>query len=443
MSSTNRAGPPADPAGLGQLLAALDARADAIGMRGPPRRRALERPGRRGGPARSATPAALALDLVEADGVLRWRPAGTAAAAARGAEGRRRGPGRDAGHVVATREFAAVAPDAVHAAIQGLDRGFTPARGLRRLSRGRLVACPPGPFAGRTLLVIHGTFSNSDNVVADLAATPHGRDLLGRAERRYDQVLCFDHPTLAQGPLLNAVELDRLLAGGSHAVDVLCHSRGGLVARWWLETLPRGRRGRTRAVLVGAPVAGTSLAAGPRIRAGLDAMTTLGAAVAATGQALGLAAPFLAAPVGLLRILLSLAGVTARAPIADALLAAVPGLFAQARIGNNSELAVLRGGAAADVDYFPVTANFEPAGTGWRFWRAFRRTTLADAAADVVFDGPNDLVVDTESMADFGTATGIRPADRLDFGTTGDVHHCGYFRDPRTSAFIARVLRIP
>ena len=64
-------------------------------------------------------------------------------------------------------------------------------------------------------------------------------------------------------------------------------------------------------------------------------------------------------------------------------------------------------------------------------------------AADLVFDGPNDLVVDTDSMADFGADTRIRPAVRLDFGTTADVHQCGSFRDPKTTALIATALRIP
>jgi len=460
MARTRRDARPADPTRHDTLLAALDARAGEIGMRGRAARPAAGLAPRRAGTRRAAPaapppaappPATIPLALVDDDGVLRWRhdtpatPATTKDTAT--GDGRRRASGRAAapaaGRIVAVREFELLAADQVHAAIQRLDSSFTPARGLRRLARGRLVGCPPGPFAGRTLLVIHGTFSNADNVLEDLRATGHGRDLLARAERHYDRVLFFDHPTLAQGPLLNAVELNRLFAGSSHAVDVVCHSRGGLVARWWLETLAGGRRGPSRAVLVAAPIAGTSLAAGPRIRAGIDAMTNLGAAVAATGQVLGLAAPFLAAPVGLLRVLLSITGVAARVPIADAAMAAVPGLFAQSRIGNNSELALLRAGRTAGVDYFPVTADFEPDAAGWRFWRSFRRTTAADLAADVVFDGPNDLVVDTDSMGDFGTATGIRPAGRLDFGTTADIHHCGYFRDPRTSAFIARSLRIP
>lgn len=436
--------PPGDSAS--RLLAALDAKGSDIGLVEAPRpasaRRSAPRAAGRKSASAAAAPGTIELHLVDRDGVLTWQ---TEAPVARAKASPRRGARiADAGRTIATRTFEEVAPDAVHAALQRLDDSFTPRRGLRRLAKGKLIAAPPGPFSGRTLLVIHGTFSNADNVVEDLQATDHGRDLLARAEAHYDRVLCFDHPTLAQGPLLNAIELNRLFAGSTHTVDIVCHSRGGLVTRWWLETLTGGRRGLSRAVLVGSPVAGTSLAAGPRIRGGIDAMTSLGSAVAATGQVLGLAAPFLAAPVGLLRILLSMVGTASRVPIPDALMAGIPGLFAQSRIGNNSELRVLRcGPLPTAVEYFTVTANFEPTAVGWRFWRAFRRTTAANLVADVVFDGANDLVVDTESMVDFGTASGFRPAGRLDFGTSQTNHHCAYFRDPQTSAFIRTSLRIP
>lgn len=432
--------PPLESAEPGALLAALDADADAIGLARTSRPAAVRSSAtdRRGGRA-----AGIPLELVAIDGLLSWRsPA--APGVVRGASAARRQAAPTAERVVATRLFEAVAPDAVHAAIQRLDASFSPGRGLLQLVRRRLVAAPPGPYAGRSLIVVHGTFSNADHFLADLQATPHGRDLLGRAAAHYDRVLFFDHGTLARGPLLNAVELDRALAGSTHAVDLICHSRGGLVARWWLETPGTGRRGQCRAVLVGAPIAGTSLAAGPRLRAGIDAMTTLGSVIAASGQVLGLAAPFLAAPVGLLRILLSIGGVANRLPIADAALACVPGLFAQSRIGNNSELHVLRAARAFRApDYFTVASTFEPVDEGWRFWRYFRRTTAANMAAEVVFDGPNDLVVDTASMDDFGAATGVRPTAALQFGAGDAIHHCGYFRDQRTTAFIATALRIP
>jgi len=434
--------PPLESAEPVALLAALDADAEAIGLARAARPSAARY---RAAGRRSGRAAGIPLDLVAIDGLLSWRsPADRAVVRGASAARRPAAPAPAAGRVLATRVFEAVAPDAVHAAVQRLDASFSPGRGLLQLVKRRLVAAPPGPHVGRSLVVVHGTFSNADHFLADLQATPHGRDLLGRAAAHYDRVLFFDHATLARGPLLNAVELDRALAGSTHAVDLICHSRGGLVARWWLETLGTGRRGPCRAVLVGAPIAGTSLAAGPRLRAGIDAMTTLGSVIAASGQVLGLAAPFLAAPVGLLRILLSIGGVANRLPIADAALACVPGLFAQSRIGNNSELGILRAARAPRaLDYFTVASTFEPADEGWRFWRSFRRTTAAALAAEVVFDGPNDLVVDTASMDDFGAASGVRPTAALHFGAGDAIHHCGYFRDPRTTAFIADALRIP
>jgi hypothetical protein len=62
---------------------------------------------------------------------------------------------------------------------------------------------------------------------------------------------------------------------------------------------------------------------------------------------------------------------------------------------------------------------------------------LADKVANVIFDGPNDLVVDTASMIDFGVPE-LELADQpWDFGTTDQVWHCNYFRQPDTIKYIA------
>jgi hypothetical protein len=398
--------------------------------------RDLRRRGRRELPDRVVT-----LTLVEDDGVLYWRERSSVPALAR--RRARRGGRLITGEIVTQRRFEMLEPDKVSAAIQRLDDRFSPARGLRRVVDGALVPARPGPYAGRTLLLVHGTFSRNEHLLDELGATPQGRQLVARAERHYDQVLAFDHPTLAVGPLFNALELSRLLAGSTHAVDVVAHSRGGLVARWWLEALGAGVGGQARAVLVGSPVAGTSLAAGPRIRAGIDLLTNFGSALVGAMGLTGLANPLLTAPAAILRILLSVTGLAAKLPVPDAMVAMVPGLFAQAAISNNGELTRLRAGPSLrPVQYFAVRANFEPKSEGWKFWRYFRKTTLLDPLADHVFDGENDLVVDTGSMTDLGK-TGAELVATWDFGTTPDVHHLNYFRQQPTLEFIARSLKIP
>jgi hypothetical protein len=43
----------------------------------------------------------------------------------------------------------------------------------------------------------------------------------------YDQVLTFDHYTVSRSPVLNALELPRIMAFSTADVDIICHSRGG------------------------------------------------------------------------------------------------------------------------------------------------------------------------------------------------------------------------
>lgn len=425
-----------------EMLAALDAAADDIELydldhafSGELLIRDVRRRNRRDLADQVAT-----LTLVEEDGVLYWRDRSAAPVLSR--RRARRGGQLISGEIVTQRRFEMLAPDMVNAAIQKLDNRFSAPRGLRRLMQNQLVPAV-GPFSGTTLLLIHGTFSNNDHFLQEFQATAQGREFLVRAQKHYTQVLVFDHPTLAIGPVFNAIELSRLLSQSTHAVDVIAHSRGGLVTRWWLEALGGGVGAQARAVLVGSPIAGTSLAAGPRIRGGLDLLTNYGTVLEKVMGLTGPANPFLAAPAAILRVLLSVTGLAAKLPIADAAVAMVPGLFAQARIANNGEIARLRAGPALHaIDYFAVRSNFEPQSEGWKFWRYFRKTTIADPLVDAVFDGENDLVVDTDSMIDFGDS-GATLVATWNFGTNPDVHHVNYFRQPETIAFLAKSLQIP
>ena len=195
------------------------------------------------------------LRLTEEDGVLRWEVPGTGGAT----RGRRK--------TVQDYRFEEIAPNQIDDRLRSLDRHLTPASGLREVVAGGTSSGGPGrPVAkGRILLLIHGTFSSCDTLLAELSATAPGRDLLAWATSGnvYDQVLTFDHPTLSVSPFLNAVELARAFDGTRSRVDVVCHSRGGLVARWWLEMLTHPEAPPRRAIFVGSPLAGTGLACRP------------------------------------------------------------------------------------------------------------------------------------------------------------------------------------
>lgn len=392
---------------------------------------------RRGRP--EAEDAVGTLLLIESDGILRWSDWAEAPVL----PGRyRRGGRAGTGAILAQLKFARLAPSQIGEFLSGLDRRLTPNQGLRRLHSGGLHAVARPSATRRALVLLHGTFSNTETMLEDLGASPAGRQLLGRAETAYDEVLAFDHPTLSVSPLLNALDLAELFRGCPASLDVICHSRGGLVTRWWLETQRGELAAQDRVVLVGCPLAGTGLAAAPRLRAALNLLANLGRALTVMGGLASAAVPFLTVATGLMRVFASLTSFAAT-PLLDAGVALVPGLAGQARVGNNPEILRLRRRAAPASRYFAVRSNFEPQAPGWAFWKRFRAQSLADLGADVVFEGENDLVVDTNSMTELADATVIPAADVLDFGTSEVVHHTTYFQQQQTVEFLARVLQIP
>lgn len=108
-------------------------------------------------------------------------------------------------------------------------------RPMRTLSRANLFTpqapaleepIPPGE---RCLLFIHGTFSR---VASAFNGIPDDEDFLATLDRRYgEHIYGFDHATVATGVATNVMQLYEKLAPGVHNFDIICHSRGGLVAR--------------------------------------------------------------------------------------------------------------------------------------------------------------------------------------------------------------------
>ena len=305
-----------------------------------------------------------------------------------------------------------------------------------------------GKLAGKNvLLLIHGTFSDNDTVLRGLAKAPGGGAMFSAALKSYDFILAFDHPTLAVSPMLNAFDLAAKLAHGApKTLDVIAHSRGGLVARWFCEGF-RQEQTSCRVIMVGSPLAGTSLAAPARIKAVMDFLSN-------AGEAIGFAAGLAGGP--LLALAGSLAGFFARVtgalstPLADAIVAMIPGIAAQSRHGSNPELRALRvntgsfdfAHAASPVRYWVIRSNFEPVEAGaWGFLKSFvvrPGASFLDTAADFVFPGTNDLVVDHDSMDQTGEHAAPQLAPSLitniahDFGDSRTVHHCNYFEQRQT-----------
>ncbi len=96
------------------------------------------------------------------------------------------------------------------------------------------AAAPSVKPSAKTLLFLHGTFSSTSGSFAPLAesGTWSWLENVAIARQRYQQVLAFDHDTLLEDLATNAQQL-KLAAGGgfTRPLDVVTHSRGGLLAK--------------------------------------------------------------------------------------------------------------------------------------------------------------------------------------------------------------------
>jgi len=395
--------------------------------------------------------------LVRQNGLLRWE----FAAANRIAVGNGLRAGRAAlipGEIVHQFEFEELPPNQVSQAITWVDRKLTPAawlggkaiHGLRRLQNGNpvdYVLDSKIASEKRVFLLVHGTASNCDKLLSDLQAAPGGPEFLAALDKAYDLVLAFDHPTLSISPMVNAVDLAGLLRPSSgrkppKQIDIVCHSRGGLVTRWFCEAFADPAT-RHRAILVGAPIAGTSLAAPPNLKKALDFITNVTEILEKAADAFS-AEPFIALTGALLKAFNLAVNLTAKTPLPDLVLQIIPGLAAQQRVGNNAEIDRLRrytgdavtGGAS--VEYFAVKSNFNPEDPGWNILGYFSKPLqrIVNAGADLIFECPNDLVVDTGSMDEVADRRTLAKDHVLDFGDSTTVHHTNYFRQKRTVDFI-------
>ena len=262
---------------------------------------------------------------------------------------------------------------------------------------------------------------------------------------------------MSKSPLENAQLLCRSLpswvADGPHALDLITHSRGGLVARALVQ-LPVGEgddAGRIakavkRVIFVGTPNFGTSLANPSNWGRAADLLINL-----VHVDALGLYG--------------KMSGFLARLAVADAgveLLDRIPGLQAQnpAAIGKHDFLGRLREAAKPEqVRFSAVSSNYEPRRDEAHL--KFIAKLAGDAAADEFFEGFNDLVVNSRHVWHDGSASGgqtlvdrenlllITPADSgfdMPEGPLANlygVHHTNLFETEQTRQFLVEQLRRP
>lgn len=383
------------------------------------------------------TPDGVQLDMVvDADGVLTFEP--PAPPIPPDSDILESVPTATSRHRIA---FSDLPGNTIHEGIAKLDTKLNATRGLRRLdpASGALVPVA-GRIEGPTLLIVHGTFSRAEQLV-DGMNTGDAELLRAMAQRYAGNVLTFDYATMSRQAIANAIALHAALRDVTGPIDVVSHSQGGLVTRYWLELLDRERLATTRSIFVAGTLAGTSLAAPPALRRALGLVANFANKVKWGASLASKAVPVFGYVSGLFGLLHKLTGFLGKTPVLDAGVGLIPGFVGMSRVGTNAELAELRGSVReVPPGYFAVTGDFEPDPVGWKFWRRLVSRT-ADGAADRLFAAPNDLVVDTMAQTELSDAHDI--ADRgtdavLHFADPNPtVHHTNYFEQARTLRFIA------
>lgn len=273
---------------------------------------------------------------------------------------------------------------------------------------------------GRSLLFLHGTFTTSHGSFGGLPT-----DTMTALSAAYGgRVIALDHPSLSVDPVANARALvDRVRAAGAGTsldVDVLAHSRGGLVARALLAQ-GDGPVHVRRTVFVGTPNGGTPLADPGRLGSCVDRVTAL----------LNLVPPGpWTAVLDTLESVLEVVKI-----LGQGALAGLPGI---ASMDPRGRFLRTLGSARPDVErLYAVDADFEPTGSLAALW------WLPDTAVDRVFGNRhNDAVVPTDGV---GTVEGpggfvVDRARSLHFDAGDGVWHCSYFTEPRLSTAVVRWL---
>jgi pimeloyl-ACP methyl ester carboxylesterase len=261
----------------------------------------------------------------------------------------------------------------------------------------------------RVLLFVHGFASNVEKSLP--------RKWVAAFGPRYDAVLGYNHPTITPDPIQNAAKLLEMVPPDVQLrVDVVAHSRGGLVARSLVELQPNSPRLQVEHLLTcGAPHAGTLLADSDY----WDRLISIGFTTASwlvKSSGVGLGAVFVPRLLELLlragsQFVLDLPGVEAMEP---------ESLFLK-QLNAPSDL-------AERVRYAAVVADFQPLALEHINYRE----ALASLAAQVFMRTPNDLIVPTESMRSIDEPATVLPAGTVH---TANNHHFFYFEPQEVQDF--------
>ena len=262
----------------------------------------------------------------------------------------------------------------------------------------------------RALLLVHGTFSRSHS---GFGALPAGtfEDLYAQYDKR---VIALDHYTLSHTPQQNVEWLLQQIPDGTELeLDIVCHSRGGLVSRTLAERqseLSLGSRTLRvrRVIFVATPNAGTALADAKRLGDLIDRYTNLLSLVP---------------DIGVTDVLDGI--VTVAKMLAVGAMKGLDGLQSMVPDGDFQKW-LNDGPAPRDTTYCALAANYEPSSPALK---AF----ISDGVMDTVFRAlGNDLVVPTDGVYEKNGAGLFPISSRHVFAKSDDVTHTKFFANRTT-----------
>ena len=335
----------------------------------------------------------------------------------------------------------AIADKGVKATIAHFEGKLTPAPGLYRLDRrglpGAAVEGELNPSDGPYLLLIHGTFSSIDGSFHNLFASREWADLWAYYDGR---ILGFNHRSLSQSPVDNALELIGHLPQGAK-LHIVSHSRGGLVGELLcldavtaddLAYFDKAKRSEDIATLedLSAQLASKQLDVQRFVRVACPARGTLLAS-----QRLDL---YLSAMLNLFGLIPALAESIlydfAKATILTLIkqktdAKELPGL--EAMIPESPLVCMLnRAGAKSKADLAVVAGDLAAGGGVFN--------TLKTWAGDAFYWQDNDLVVHTKAM--YGGLERASNVGYFFFREAPDMDHFSYFSNDKSRGLICRWL---
>jgi hypothetical protein len=282
-----------------------------------------------------------------------------------------------------------------------------------------------GIGGGRALLILHGAFSSTAGALSSASK----EQMQALCEAYQGRVISFDHPTVSESPKQNAeFFLSELwkhgTVGRQFEFDVLCHSRGGLVARAMIEkgnTLVPGHPCTFRkAYFVATPNQGTALADPKHMLEMIDLFTNL-----ITSFPDG-------ATVFSLEVVLSLIKLVAYSGLRS-----LPGLAAMAPDGyvkelNEQETVSSTKYAAAAAEFAPDLLSDESCVKS--LLSAMMKRVFAQGEHSV----PNDLVVPSAGVYSANGCALFPIQEPLTYGPDDRISHSGFFSNTRTIDSILR-----